>query len=97
MLVQGRSGERIRWPAWSADRRVLFYVNEDPATQLSRVLTRDLRSGRVKEIYRAPLSALSFNRGNSMVLSPDGRYLAFSQSGVVMILPTAGGDRKSVV
>lgn len=105
ILVPGRPGEILTSPAWSPDGRVLFYVHQDPAAQLSRVLARDIASGRVTDLYRAPLSSfpLQPGRDEAMVLSPDGRYLAFSlvapppQSEVLMVLPASGGDPREVM
>ena len=105
ILVRGRPGEILTAPAWSPDGRVLFYVHHDLAAQLSRIVAREIASGRVKDLYRAPLSVLPLRSGRdeTMVLSPDGQHVAFSvaaqppQSAVLMLLPASGGAPRELL
>lgn len=105
VLVPGRPGELLTSPAWSPDGKVLFYVHHRPSVQLSRIIARELVSGRVTELYRAPLSELPFRSGRdeAMVLSADGQQIAFAlaasppQSSALMLLPAGGGEPRELL
>jgi Tol biopolymer transport system component len=105
ILVPGRPGDFYTSPEWAPDGGTIFYVHHDTAEQRSRIVAREIVSGQEAEIYNAPLSPMPFRfgRDEAMVLSPDGRYLAFSltasppESSGLMVLPTSGGNATALV
>ena len=102
-LVQSGLGARIRWPTWLPDGRGIVYTAHDPATKLSRILMRNLETGRDRELYRTDLASLRWGHDASIALSPDGQRLAFSltdratHSQALMVIDVAGGHPRHLL
>jgi Tol biopolymer transport system component len=105
ILVRTQPGELLSSPAWSPDGRALFYVHHDTATQTSRIVRRELTSGRTDDLYSTSLSLLPFRSGQNetMALSPDGQHIAFSlaatspDSSPLLLLPATGGEPRELL
>ncbi|MBS3818032.1 PD40 domain-containing protein [bacterium] len=90
-----RTKQSARIAIWSRDGKTIYHVFEerDNNKRSYRILARDLESGNVKELYRAPdkehIMRVSLSR------SPDGRWLAFvnedeKKKRVINIISTSG-------
>jgi len=94
----------IPWENWkstfihsgelSHDGKVVFYVhfnttNDWSYNNLSQILVRDLETGIEKELYR-------FDNYVNISLSPDGKWLASSDSGSLKVMPATGGEPKEL-
>jgi Tol biopolymer transport system component len=99
-LVPSEPGADIQWPAWPSDFKQIYYLRRDPSDRkITRLITRDLKSGREKEIYRAVVPV--FISGIS--LSPDGKLLSLrwnddSKKGTaIVIMPSEGGELRELL
>lgn len=88
----------IRTPVWSQDGKSVFYVLNDEKNKICRLLVRDIDTGQVKELYKAPSWAERINISRS----PDGQWLSMiNRAGeqtkrVISILSTSGGDPREL-
>ena len=98
-VVQSEPGTRIEWDAWSSDGKALFYVRTDTSSQTDSIRVRNLETGQDTELYRvvAPLFI------GTLVLSPDGRQLAFrwfdqkSGATALKVIPASGGEPRELL
>jgi Tol biopolymer transport system component len=85
--------------AWSRDGKAIFLHGTNSATNRSTIVVRDLETGQEKELHS--IAKGSSNYAGSLVLSRDGRQLAFevSESGSTMIkvMPAAGGEARELL
>lgn len=87
-IVKGQ----VNHPVWSSDGKMILYVSENA------ILVRDLETNEEKQLFK-PVGKIS---PANLVISPDGRQLAFSLSGTVpetslMVMPTAGGSPREIL
>jgi Tol biopolymer transport system component len=87
-IVKGQ----VNHPVWSSDGKMILYVSEQT------ILTHDLETNEEKQLFK-PVGKIS---PANLVISPDGRQLAFSLSGAVpetslMVMPTAGGSPREIL
>jgi Tol biopolymer transport system component len=86
--------------AWSPDGKAFFYHRGGNRTKTISIVTRDLATGREKELFTV---AEPSNYRAGVALSRDGRQLAFavrdaeSQSNVLKVLPAEGGEARDVL
>ena len=75
-----------RDPEWSPDGKSVYYARRtSTTTNDTAFVVRDLASGTERELIgRADLGTLN--------LSPDGRHLATTAGGVILLIPTASGE-----
>ncbi len=92
-------------PAWSPDGRVIF-ERRPPLGDRSRIVTRDLETGKERELYRAvPPAQVHHWPTSNLAVSPDGQQLAFvwtdaknvERATALMVLPTAGGEPRELL
>jgi len=75
------------WPVlWSRDGQSVIYRAFDGKT--SYFMRRNLRTGQETELRRGEV--------NWPALSPDGRQLAFTENGKVMLMPAEGGQAREL-
>ena len=79
---------------WSRDGKTFFYVHFNTTdnwayNNLSQIMVRDLETGTEKELYQ-------FNNYVNISLSPDGKWLASSHPGSLMLMPVTGGETKEL-
>jgi len=78
---------------WSPDGKAIFYLAGP------RIAVRDVSSGQERELFR---SAVAPSSGGTLVLSPDGRLLAFAtrdpdtKAQVLKVMPAAGGEPREL-
>ena len=87
-IVKGQGNHAV----WSSDGKMIFYVKEQA------IIVRDLETNEEKQLFKAVGKISPAN----LVISPDGRQLAFSLSGAVpetslMVIPTAGGSPREIL
>jgi Tol biopolymer transport system component len=85
----------VRTAVWSPDGKTIYYVFNDREKWISRLIARDLETGKEKELYRAPDWAERFLISGS----PDGKWLSLlnykgseENTRSIKIIPTSGGD-----
>ncbi len=78
-------GGVLRRSAFSPDGKVLFYAHP------SSIMRREIQTGEERELLRRPWSF------NSLATSPDGRQLAIATSRGISLMPSAGGELRSLV
>lgn len=90
-----RGKQFVRTAVWSHDGRAIYYVFNEQDKRISRLLARDIETGKEKELYRAPDWAELFTISGS----PDGKWLALinykgSEKNVrkIKIIPSSGGE-----
>ena len=88
LIVKGQ----VHHPVWSSDGKMILYVSEQT------ILAHDLETNEEKQLFKAVGKISPAN----LVISPDGRQLAFSLSGAVpetslMVMPTAGGSPREIL
>ncbi len=80
-------------PAWSRDGKAIFYHRG------RFIVLRDLQTGQEKELHS--LVDSSSNYAGNLVVSRDGRQLAFqvSESGskIIKVMPAAGGEARELL
>jgi len=93
-------GEYVYSPSISPDMNFLFYAKGDRKDMSSRVIKKNLNTGREREIYRTPWVM------SDLELSPDGRKIAVMLSekpygpapsgeeskNILGVIPSSGGD-----
>ncbi len=84
-----RGPAHIRQGELSPDGKSLYYNTNDAPNPGSRLVARELATGREETLCRT----MSFA---SMALSPDGRLLAFSFDTELRIMPAAGGAQRQL-
>jgi len=72
---------------WSRDGQSVIYRGFDGKTP--RFMLRNLQTGQETELRRGEV--------NCPALSPDGRQLAFAESGKVMLMPAEGGPARELL
>ncbi|MCK4785227.1 MAG: PD40 domain-containing protein, partial [Desulfobacteraceae bacterium] len=87
-IVPSHTGE------WSGDGKAIFYVRNDRNSKISKILFRDIETGRENVFYRSPSDEFIFN----IALSPDGQSLALRRVGPtsLKIVPVAGGEPREL-
>ena len=89
--------------AWSGDGKAVFYQDWDGDRGTSRIMKRELETGRDTELFfldgegeeALPGPAPAFMR--DMATSPDGRHLAFCfPGGLLKVMPTSGGNARTL-
>jgi Tol biopolymer transport system component len=70
-------------PEWSPDGQTLYYLRRNSAGSEQTFIARNLTSGNERELVRRPTLG-------GLQLSWDGRYLATSVGGAVVLVPTDG-------
>lgn len=90
-----RTKHFVRTAAWSHDGKAIYYVFNEQDKKLSRLLARDIDTGREKELYRAPDWAERF----MISRSPDGKWLSLinykgneQNKRNIKIIPSSGGE-----
>ena len=79
--------------AVSPDGKAVYYLNDPPKEKLMVIIRHDLETGQEKEFYRpAPPQMIG-----SFAVSPDGKHLAISISGLIRIMPAAGGETRDLL
>jgi Tol biopolymer transport system component len=91
-VVTGK-GEAIMGPTWSHDGKTIFYtrMRYEKEDWPCRIVALDLETRAERELYA------SGRRGGPLAVSPDGRQLAFSGKGSLMVIPTAGGKPRTLL
>lgn len=87
------SPDCIEWPVWSPDGKLVFtrWTAEQPAAA-RRIIPRDVKSGRERELYRAAPPAWV----SHLAVSRDARHIAFietdpeKQTSVLKTIPVSG-------
>jgi Tol biopolymer transport system component/DNA-binding CsgD family transcriptional regulator len=77
------------------DGMSLFYpriVNDGKTSRGHALMARDLETGQVRELYRAHGKGIT-----NLVLSSDGRHLAFAAGAALMVIPAAGGEPRELI
>jgi Tol biopolymer transport system component len=87
-IVKGQVNHAV----WSSDGKKIFYVSQQT------ILAHDLETNEEKQLFK-PVGKIS---PANLVISPDGRQLAFSLSGTVpetslMVMPTTGGSPREIL
>ena len=94
-------GVRARYGRWSHDGKAVFFAR-GVKSQASRIVMRVLATGEEKVLY-SPDTRPGLDNIQSLDVSPDGRWLAFSIIGLhkdsgdetaVMVVPAEGGEPK---
>ncbi len=89
-------GHRIRiWgPTWSADGKTILYIRQriEKGDWSFSIVAHDLATGQERELYPGGSSWIY------LVISPDGRELAFSDEGrtALKVIPTVGGEAREL-
>ncbi len=99
-LVQSETEVLVR-PEVSPDGKTLFYIRGDPVSKTARLVARDLKSGREKDLFRNVPPA----RLTGSALSPDGQRFVLSiipsptrpAAPVLKILSAAGGEPTELI
>jgi Tol biopolymer transport system component len=83
--VQGPNRSFRPLGVWSTDGKAIIFYERNLG-----IRSRDLDTGQEVELYKAADESRQFTAQN-LALSPDGRWLAFGDRGIVMIMSSAGG------
>jgi Tol biopolymer transport system component len=84
-------GEALFSPEWAPDGKVVYFMRS--SKEFRRLIRYELETGMEKELIRLPQSSgLHF-----MVLSADGRQLAFNDGGAVKLVSTSGGEPRELI
>jgi Tol biopolymer transport system component len=89
--IIARSDEKtgvIFQPNWALDGKSLFFLRRNGGR---KIVHHDLDTGEEKVLYYSP--AGTFN----LVLSPDGKQLAFYAGDTVLVLPVSGGEPRNLL
>jgi len=85
----------VRTAVWSHDGKTIYYVFNERDKEISRLLARDIDSGREKELYRAPDWAERF----TISRSPNGKWLSIinykgseQKKRNIKIISSSGGE-----
>jgi Tol biopolymer transport system component len=98
-LVLNGPGERISYKAFSPEGETVFYGSRSDAKFF--IVGRNLQSNEKKILYGPTEDYL-----NNLVISPDGKWLAFRSqrltgpvphSGAIMVIPTSGGEPRELI
>jgi len=89
-IVQGGSVSFTPQGVWARDGKAIFYSRD------GGIWRRDLETNRETEIYRKP-AGKSEGRGRNLALSSDGRWLAFGDHSVLVVMPSTGGEARELI
>ncbi|MCK4337312.1 MAG: PD40 domain-containing protein, partial [Candidatus Aminicenantes bacterium] len=90
-IMQIKEKESIHSPLYSPDGKLLYYVHnvKTENTYICRIMARDLKTGKDKELYRAPAD------DHTIALSREGRWLALlnrAKKRILKVISTSGGE-----
>lgn len=88
-IVQ-QPGVHVREGIWLPDGGTIVYNANDPTIKGSRLIQRQLRSGREHVLYRGPFVT-------RMALSPDGSQLAFVSGPTLSVVPLVGAEPRVIL
>jgi Tol biopolymer transport system component len=96
-IVRFGTDEMILGGVPSFDGRYSFDALGNQENGFSQIVARNLETGELRELYRFP----RLERGITLALSPDGRWLSFINAGwgavrSLRIMPASGGDAREV-
>ena len=96
-IIRFGTDEMILGGVPSFDGRYFFYALGNQENGFSQIVARNLETGELRELYRFP----RLERGITLALSPDGRWLSFINAGwgavrSLRIMPASGGDAREV-
>ncbi|MCJ7580868.1 MAG: tetratricopeptide repeat protein [Candidatus Aminicenantes bacterium] len=99
LIIQAESGDSYGtfWsPAFTPDRKSLYYIHEKETGGVFRIMERDLQSGKEKVLLKTPP-----NDNNMLSLSPDGKQLALilreeKNMRMLKVMPVEGGEPKEL-
>lgn len=106
-LVRSETEVLLR-PELSPDGKTLFYIRGDPVSKTARLVARDLKTGREKDLFRV-VPPTRFGVGGLFALSPDGQRLVLSTglrsrprttypvAPALKIVSAAGGEPKELL
>jgi len=84
-------GEALFAPEWAPEGKVVYFMRS--GKEFRRLICYELETGMEKELLRVPQSpGLHF-----MVLSADGRQLAFNDGLAVKLVSTSGGEPRELI
>jgi Tol biopolymer transport system component len=84
-------GEALFSPEWAPEGKVVYFMRSSKGFR--RLIRYELETDLEKELFRFPQSpGLHF-----MVLSPDGRQLAFNDGSAVKLVSTSGGEPRELI
>jgi len=88
-----RKGGPISGPAWSPDGKTILFTRMrlEKEDWPCRIVALNLETRKERELYA------SGRRAGPLAVSPDGRQLAFSGEGQLKVIPTAGGEPRTLV
>ncbi|UCE48003.1 MAG: PD40 domain-containing protein, partial [Phycisphaerales bacterium] len=93
VLTRTKHGNLYGGHVWSRDGKTIFYGRRDGKANIFQVISRDLKSGAEKVLYR------SDGRFN-ISLSPDGQWLALiflsKEKPRLIVMPAAGGEPREL-
>jgi len=89
-IVQDPSAGFRPQGVWSSDGKAVFYSRD------GGLWSRDLDTNQEAEIYRQPAEE-SGGSGRNLALSPDGRWLAFGDRRVLMVVASSGGEPRELM
>lgn len=89
-IVQGPTRSFRPLGVWSTDGKAIIFYEGNLG-----IRSRDLGTGQEVELYKAANVSTELSR--NLALSPDGRWLAFGDRGVVMIMSSARGAPRELM
>ena len=90
---EGISAKVIWGPAWSPDGKAIFFtrMRREKEDWPCRIVALDLETLKERELYPGG------SRGSFLAVSPDGRQLAFRENDRIKVIPTEGGESRTIL
>ena len=94
-FIQEKEGQAVYSPSIPPDKKYLYYVRGDKNSEINSIISRDLKTGKEKELYHTPDDSIT------TALSPDGKQLALlsrhkENTRILKILSTMNGSEKDI-
>ncbi|MHC4560477.1 MAG: tetratricopeptide repeat protein, partial [Planctomycetota bacterium] len=94
-FIQEKEGQSVYSPNISPDKQHLYYVRGDKNLKINSIISRDLETGKEKELYR------TVDDNFTTALSPDGKQLALlsrhkENTRILKILSILNGSVKEI-
>jgi Tol biopolymer transport system component len=89
-----KTDSRVHGCAWSPDGKTIYYIGVDVSNEVGdwpcRIVAYELATGEVRELCMGVSD-------RSLAISPDGQHLAFLKWPGLKVIPTAGGEPRTIL